>query len=113
MPCWPRRGKWILPSKTLSNSSSSAAPRCKPSPIRNDSMLAPYNSSAPPIVELRRVTRRFGNQTALDDVSLAVPRGGVFGLIGGNGAGKTTLIKHLLGLLKPQAGSVRVFGLDP
>ncbi len=76
-------------------------------------MLAPYNSSAPPIVELRRVTRRFGNQTALDDVSLTVPRGGVFGLIGGNGAGKTTLIKHLLGLLKPLAGTVRVFGLDP
>src|SRR5258708_39469937 len=76
-------------------------------------MLAPYNSSAPPIVELRRVTRRFGNQTALDDVSLTVPRGGVFGLIGGNGAGKTTLIKHLLGLLKPLAGIVRVFRLDP
>lgn len=66
-----------------------------------------------PLIELRRVTRRFGNKTALADVSLAVPRGGVFGLIGGNGAGKTTLIRHLLGLLSPQAGVVRVFGLDP
>jgi ABC-2 type transport system ATP-binding protein len=64
-------------------------------------------------VELRRVTRRFGDKTALDEVSLTVPRGGVFGLIGGNGAGKTTLIKHLLGLLQAQAGTVRVFGLDP
>lgn len=76
-------------------------------------MHDPFPSSAPPIVELRRVTRRFGSKTALDDISLTVPRGGVFGLIGGNGAGKTTLIKHVLGLLKAQSGSVQVFGLDP
>ena len=68
---------------------------------------------APPVVEIRRLTRRFGDKTALDDVSLTVPRGGVFGLIGGNGAGKTTLIKHILGLLKAQSGTVQVFGLDP
>ncbi len=76
-------------------------------------MHDPFPSSAPPIVDIRRVTRRFGNKTALDEVSLAVPRGGVFGLIGGNGAGKTTLIKHILGMLKAQSGSVQVFGLDP
>lgn len=76
-------------------------------------MHDPFPSSAPPIVDIRRVTRQFGNKTALDDVSLAVPRGGVFGLIGGNGAGKTTLIKHILGLLKAQSGTVQVFGLDP
>jgi ABC-2 type transport system ATP-binding protein len=76
-------------------------------------MHEPFPSSAPPIVELRRVSRRFGNKTALDDISLTVPRGGVFGLIGGNGAGKTTLIKHVLGLLKAQSGAVQVFGLDP
>lgn len=51
--------------------------------------------------------------TALEDVSLTVPRGVVFGLVGANGAGKTTLIKHVLGLLRAQAGKVRVFGLDP
>ena len=76
-------------------------------------MHEPFPSSAPPIVEICRVTRQFGNKTALDDISLTVPRGGVFGLIGGNGAGKTTLIKHILGMLKAQSGSVRVFGLDP
>lgn len=76
-------------------------------------MSEPFPSSAPPIVELHRVTRQFGNKTALDDLSLTVPRGGVFGLIGGNGAGKTTLIKHVLGMLKAQSGTVRVFGLDP
>ena len=76
-------------------------------------MQHPFPSSAPPIVEIHRVTRQFGNKTALDDISLTVPRGGVFGLIGGNGAGKTTLIKHILGMLKAQSGTVRVFGLDP
>jgi ABC-2 type transport system ATP-binding protein len=76
-------------------------------------MPQPFPSSAPPRIDLRRVTRRFGDKTALDDLSLSVPRGGVFGLIGGNGAGKTTLIKHLLGLLKAQTGTVQVFGLDP
>src|ERR1700749_2900427 len=70
-------------------------------------------SAAPPIVEIKRVTRQFGNKTALEDLSLTVPRGGVFGLIGGNGAGKTTIIKHVLGLLKAQTGSVQIFGLDP
>jgi ABC-2 type transport system ATP-binding protein len=76
-------------------------------------MPDPFPSASPPIIEVQRVTRRFGAKTALDDVSLTVPRGGVFGLIGGNGAGKTTLIKHILGLLKAQSGSVRVVGLDP
>lgn len=76
-------------------------------------MPDPFPSSASSIVEIHRVTRQFGNKTALDDLSLTVPRGGVFGLIGGNGAGKTTLIKHILGMLKAQSGSVRVFGLDP
>ena len=70
-------------------------------------------SPTPPVVDLERVTRRFGDKTALDDVSLTVPRGGVFGLIGGNGAGKTTLIKHILGMFRAQSGTVRVFGLDP
>jgi ABC-2 type transport system ATP-binding protein len=68
---------------------------------------------ATPVVEIRDLTRRFGRRAALDRVSLAVPRGGVLGLVGVNGSGKTTLIKHILGLLQAQEGSVRVFGLDP
>src|SRR3954464_11783957 len=73
------------------------------------------NSSlrSPPVVEVRRLTRKFAGNTALDDVALTIRRGGVFGLIGGNGAGKTTLIKHILGMLKAVSGTVRVFGLDP
>src|SRR5881398_255832 len=65
------------------------------------------------VIEIQGVTRSFGTKRALDNVSLAVPRGVVFGLVGANGAGKTTLIRHVLGLLKAQSGSVRVFGLDP
>jgi ABC-2 type transport system ATP-binding protein len=76
-------------------------------------MPTPYLSESRPIVEIRGLTRQFDKKIALADVSLVVPRGGVFGLIGGNGAGKTTLIKHMLGMLKAQTGTVRVFGLDP
>jgi ABC-2 type transport system ATP-binding protein len=65
------------------------------------------------IVEVRDLTRRFGAKLALDCVTLSLPRGSVLGLVGANGAGKTTLIRHILGLLRAQAGSVRVFGLDP
>jgi ABC-2 type transport system ATP-binding protein len=70
-------------------------------------------SQSPPVIEIRRLTRQFGSTKALDEISLSIPRGGVFGLIGGNGAGKTTLIKHILGMLRAESGTVRVFGLDP
>jgi len=65
------------------------------------------------IISVSELTRRFGATTALDAVSLSLPRGAVYGLVGANGAGKTTLIRHILGLLRAQGGSVRVFGLDP
>jgi ABC-2 type transport system ATP-binding protein len=66
-----------------------------------------------PVIEVSGLTRRFGAKTALDSVTLSMPRGAVYGLVGANGAGKTTLIKHILGLLRAESGSVRVFGLDP
>jgi ABC-2 type transport system ATP-binding protein len=66
-----------------------------------------------PVIQISDLTRRFGAKTALDGVSLSLPRGGVYGLVGANGAGKTTLIRHILGLLKAESGSVRVFGADP
>ena len=66
-----------------------------------------------PVIEVANLTRRFGEKTALSSVSLSFPRGGVYGLVGANGAGKTTLIKHILGLLQAESGSVRIFGLDP
>ncbi len=66
-----------------------------------------------PVIVISELSRRFGARTALASVSLSMPRGSVYGLVGANGAGKTTLIKHLLGLLRAESGSVRVFGLDP
>jgi ABC-2 type transport system ATP-binding protein len=71
------------------------------------------NGSSEIVVAVQSLSRRFGGTVALDNVDLSIPRGVVFGLVGANGAGKTTLIKHLLGLLKPQNGQVRIFGIDP
>ena len=68
---------------------------------------------AEPVIAIADLSRRFGSKAALDSVSLTIPRGGVYGLVGANGAGKTTLIRHILGLLRAEQGTVRVFGLDP
>jgi ABC-2 type transport system ATP-binding protein len=65
------------------------------------------------IVEIKNLVREFGNKRALDNVSMTIQAGTVMGLVGENGAGKTTIIKHVLGLLKAQQGTVSVFGLDP
>ena len=61
-------------------------------------------------IEADGLTRRFGTITALDGISLSVPRGTVFGFLGPNGAGKTTTIRLLLGLVAPSAGTLRVLG---
>ncbi len=76
-------------------------------------MSKPGEFTGESVVEVSLLTKHFGKTAALQDVSLEVSRGGVYGLVGENGAGKTTLIKHLLGLLKPESGVVRVFGKDP
>ena len=65
------------------------------------------------VIVIRDLSRHFGANAALSSVSLTIPCGGVHGLVGENGAGKTTLIRHILGLLRAEAGSVRVFGIDP
>ena len=64
-------------------------------------------------VEVEHLSRRFRGQIALDDVSLRIPVGSIFGLVGLNGAGKTTLLRHLVGAYKPQQGRVVVLGGDP
>ena len=69
--------------------------------------------TAQPVIEIQGLSRRYRAKMALDDVSLNVPAGCVFGLLGESGAGKTTLIRHLIGLLKPQKGTARVLGRDP
>ncbi|WP_436909990.1 ATP-binding cassette domain-containing protein [Halosimplex marinum] len=63
-------------------------------------------------IEISNLTKRFGDVTALDDLSFSVPEGEIFGFLGPNGAGKSTTINILLGFTRPSAGSARVFGYD-
>jgi ABC-2 type transport system ATP-binding protein len=65
-----------------------------------------------PIVELKHVTKRFGDTVAVDSLDLSLPPGTLFGFIGPNGAGKTTTIKLITGLLQPTSGRVFVNGID-
>jgi ABC-2 type transport system ATP-binding protein len=69
-------------------------------------------SDAPP-VEARALVKRYGEIVAVDHVDLVVDRGDVFGYLGPNGAGKTTSLRMMLGLIRPTAGSVLLFGRDP
>lgn len=62
------------------------------------------------VIEIESLRKLFGDHAALDGLNLKVPDGSVFGFLGRNGAGKTTTIKHLLGLLKVDSGSARIFG---
>jgi len=75
-------------------------------------------TAAPVILDIDRVTKRFGGLTAVDDVSFDIKSGEIFSLIGPNGAGKTTLFNTITGLYKPTAGAIRfqnrdITGLKP
>jgi ABC-2 type transport system ATP-binding protein len=65
-----------------------------------------------PIIEVRDLTKRFGDTIAVDAISFGVTDGSVTGLLGGNGAGKTTTMAMLLGLLVPTAGQIAILGVD-
>jgi ABC-2 type transport system ATP-binding protein len=69
-------------------------------------------STIDPAVEIRGLTKRFGATVAVEDLSLTVSAGEVFGFLGPNGAGKSTTIRALLGMIRPSAGGARVFGVD-
>jgi ABC-2 type transport system ATP-binding protein len=64
------------------------------------------------LIELINLTKRYGNITAISNISLTIPSGQFFGFLGPNGAGKTTTIKTIVGLLKPTSGTVKVEGFD-
>lgn len=66
----------------------------------------------PPVVHTERLTRYFGRNAAVYELSLDVPRGSVFAFLGRNGSGKTTTIRMLLGLLEPTRGAGRILGYD-
>jgi ABC-2 type transport system ATP-binding protein len=61
-------------------------------------------------LELRNVSKTYGDFTAVDDVSFAVPKGAVYGFLGPNGAGKTTTIRMILEIIKPSSGEISIFG---
>ena len=71
------------------------------------------NTTDQNIVTLETVTKRFGSATAVDQLSMSIDRGEMFGLIGPDGAGKTTTIRLMCGLLRADAGRVEVLGADP
>src|SRR3989441_1087605 len=72
-------------------------------------MTSPSPSPSP-ILILDRVSKRFAGYTAVDELSLSVPRGVIYGLLGPNGAGKTTTIRMIMDILEPDGGAVQVFG---
>src|SRR5579871_6818571 len=64
------------------------------------------------IISTSRLTKAFGTLVAVNDLQLQVMRGDVFGFLGPNGSGKTTTIRMLLGLIRPTAGHIQLFGMD-
>lgn len=62
------------------------------------------------ILETKELTRKFGNQTAVNAINLHVPKGRIYGLLGRNGAGKTTTLRMIMGLVKPTSGEIEIFG---
>ncbi|GAB3306387.1 ATP-binding cassette domain-containing protein [Epidermidibacterium keratini] len=66
-----------------------------------------------PVIEISHLRKVYGEKVAVDDVSLTVEKGEIFGILGPNGAGKTTTVECVVGLRRRDAGSVNVLGLDP
>ena len=62
------------------------------------------------MLEVRNLTKKFGDFTALDDLSMTIPKGAVYGLVGPNGAGKSTVIRHITGVYRPDAGQITLEG---
>ena len=85
-------------------------PQTAPDP---DAGSSPVTTRAPEVaLLLRGLTKRFGDTTAVDRLDLDVPRGSFYGLVGPNGAGKTTTLSMATGLLRPDAGTAHVLGVD-
>ena len=79
---------------------------------RGQSSESPATPPVPPAIVTNRLTKRFGAVHAVNYVSLEIPSGGVFGLLGPNGSGKTTLLSMLAGFLRPTSGEITLLGHD-
>src|SRR5438093_3474360 len=69
-------------------------------------------TSKPRMIELRGLTKKYGEFTAVDSIDLSVPDGELFGFLGPNGAGKTTTLRMIAGILQPTSGSIHLAGID-
>lgn len=78
----------------------------------NISSLKPLYTAMNPIIEVKNLSKQFGDFKAVDDLSFTVNEGLVYGFLGQNGAGKSTTIRMLLTLIKPTSGSIKIFGFD-
>ncbi len=68
------------------------------------------NPETEPVVEVTDLFRKFGNRTVINGISLKVHRGETLVIMGGSGCGKSTLLRHIIGVMKPSSGSVKIFG---
>src|SRR5210317_2228129 len=77
-------------------------------PMNEMDKTLPRTNKPDHILAIEHITKKFGDFKAVDDISITVNRGEIFGFIGPNGAGKTTTIKMIAGLLKPDAGQITI-----
>src|SRR5213083_61323 len=77
-----------------------------------DTEVHPDRKRPEPMIEVDKLTKRFGTFTAVDHVSFSVGKGSIFGFLGPNGSGKTTVIRMLCGILEPSDGTAKIGGHD-
>src|SRR5256886_4539356 len=70
------------------------------------------NPTTEPVVEVKDLFRKFGDRTVIDNLSFTIHRGETLVIMGGSGCGKSTLLRHIIGVMKPTAGSVKIFGQE-
>src|SRR6204780_1390546 len=81
--------------------------------VSSTSPSYPGQTATRPAVEITHLRKTYGTLVAVDDLSLEVAEGEIFGILGPNGAGKTTTVECAIGLRAPDAGTIRLLGLDP
>ena len=111
----PLYGRVLLPRSARRTADAHAAPATDHQAVLQDAPTPPRSTDvreSAPAIEASGLTKRYGGERGIEDLTIAVAAGEVFGFLGPNGAGKTTTIRTLLGLLRPTAGAARILGFD-